>query len=73
MPELPSYPGTPRWVKTTGKVALVLVGLAVLLMIFGGGQHGSWRHFSTGGGTGVANPAVAAPDAATQPPATVGN
>lgn len=73
MPEIPSYPGTPRWVKTTGKVALVLVGLTVLLMIFGGGQHGPLRHFSTGGSTDVATPPAANLDAATQPPATGGN
>ena len=73
MPELPSYPGTPRWAKTTGKVALVLVGLAILLMIFGGGQHGPWRHFSTRGSTDVATTPAENPDAATQPSATVGN
>ncbi len=73
MPELPSHPGTPRWVKTTGKVALILVGLAVLLMVFGGGQHGPWRHYSTSGGTDVATPPAVTPDAATQSRPTDGN
>lgn len=68
MPELPSYPSTPRWVKMIGKVALALAGLAVLLMIGGGGQHGPWRHFSMRASTDVASP-----DAATQPPSTGGN
>jgi hypothetical protein len=42
-----NYPGTPRWVKTLGKIAALLAVLAVLLMVFGGGQHGPWRHFSS--------------------------
>lgn len=63
MPGRPPYPGTPRWVKASGKAALVLAGLAVLVMIVSGGQHGPWRHFSATGGT----------DAASPPPATDGN
>ncbi len=47
MAENQSYPGTPRWVKTLGKMAVVLAALAELLMVFGGGQHGPWRHFSS--------------------------
>ena len=47
MAENQNYPGTPRWVKTLGKTAAVLAVLAVLLMVFGGGQHGPWRHFSS--------------------------
>lgn len=47
MAENQNYPGTPRWVKTLAKTAAVLAVLAVLLMVFGGGQHGPWRHFSS--------------------------
>ena len=47
MAENQHYPGTPRWVKTLGKTAAVLAVLAVLLMVFGGGQYGPWRHFSS--------------------------
>ena len=44
----PSYPGTPRWVRLGTKVALSLAALAVVLAVFGGGNHGPWRHFSSG-------------------------
>ena len=47
MAENQNSPGTPRWVKTLGKIAAVLAVLAGLLMVFGGGQHGPWRHFSS--------------------------
>ena len=47
MAENQNYPGTPRWVKTLGKIAAVLAVLAGLLMDFGGGQPGPWRHFSS--------------------------
>jgi hypothetical protein len=48
MAEPPAYPGTPRWVKVSGIIVLVLVVLAVVIMVTGvGGQHGPWRH--TGG------------------------
>ena len=35
--------GTPRWVKTFGIIALVLVLLFVIMMLTGGG-HGPGRH-----------------------------
>jgi hypothetical protein len=44
----PGYPGTPRWVKVSGIVALVLVVLAVILMVASGGQHGPGRHLPSG-------------------------
>ena len=45
MADRPAYPGTPRWVKVSGIVVLVLVLLAVVIMVTGvGGQHGPWRH-----------------------------
>lgn len=44
----PSYPGTPRWVRISTKVALGLAALAIVLAVFGGGKHGPWRHFSSG-------------------------
>jgi hypothetical protein len=45
MADLPPYPGTPRWVKVFGIIALVLV-LFVILMLTGvfGGEHGPGRH-----------------------------
>jgi len=40
-------PITPRWVKISGLIAIVLVLVILILMIFGGGNHGPGRHFST--------------------------
>ena len=42
-------PGTPRWVKVFGIIALILVLLIVAMMfIGGGGEHGPGRHASFG-------------------------
>jgi hypothetical protein len=49
------YPGTPRWVKVFGIVALVLVLLVVIMMFAGGGRHGPGRHMPSGG-AGVQTP-----------------
>ncbi|MBI4496381.1 MAG: hypothetical protein HY689_00555 [Chloroflexi bacterium] len=39
------YPGTPRWVKVLGIIAIVLVLLVVVILFTGlGGQHGPGRH-----------------------------
>jgi hypothetical protein len=45
MADLPPYPGTPRWVKAFGAIALVLV-LLLLILVFtrGLGGHGPARH-----------------------------
>ena len=72
----PTYPGTPAWVKTAGKVVAVLAVLLVAAMNFGGGKHGPWRHLSF-----EANPSVktgpdavpAAPSPAPANPAASGN
>ena len=40
----PSYPGTPRWVKVSGIIAIVLV-LVVVILLFTG--HGPGRHTSS--------------------------
>ena len=53
-----SAPGTPRWVKVSGTIALSLVLLVAVLFVFGGGNHGPGRH--TGGG-GQAPPASGVP------------
>lgn len=42
---LPPYPGTPRWAKVFGIIALVVALLFVILMITRGpGGHGPGRH-----------------------------
>ena len=41
-------PGTPRWVKVFGIVALVLALLLVVLLLTSGGQHGPGRHIPSG-------------------------
>ena len=38
------YPGTPRWVKVTGIVVLVVVVLAIVAALALGGDHGPGRH-----------------------------
>jgi hypothetical protein len=43
-------PRTPRWVKVSGIIAIVLVLLVVGLMLFGGGQHGPMRHMPSSSG-----------------------
>ena len=37
-------PGTPRWVKVFGIIALVIVLLLVVMMVVSGGNHGPSRH-----------------------------
>jgi hypothetical protein len=41
-------PSTPRWVKVSGIIAIVLVLLVVIMMFFGGGKHGPGRHLPGG-------------------------
>ena len=45
---------TPRWVKVVGIVVGVLLVLVILLMVFGGGNHGPGRHLSAGNTVGPA-------------------
>ncbi len=53
MADRPPYPGTPRWVKIAGIIALVLVLLVVVVMLVGGGGgHGPGRHLPSGGAGG---------------------
>ncbi len=48
-PDEASTGGTPRWVKVSGIVALVLVVLFVVLQLMGvGGRHGPGRHTPSG-------------------------
>ena len=50
-------PGTPRWVKVFGIVALVVILLLVILLLIGPGSHGPGMHSSLSGG--VATPRLA--------------
>lgn len=60
----PPYPGTPRWVKVSGIVVGVLVLLAVILMLAGGGpgRHGPGRHIPSGGAAGPIPPSSVTED-----------
>lgn len=42
---------TPRWALVLGFVTLIVILVAVIMMVAGGGQHGPGRH--TGGEPGV--------------------
>ena len=54
MPDLPPYPGIPRWVKVSGVIAIALALLVVILQHTGAiGRHGPRRH---GGGQHQALP-----------------
>lgn len=41
----PPYPGTPRWVKTFGIIAIIVVLLIAIMLLTG---HGPGRHTSSG-------------------------
>ena len=64
MDDLPSYPGTPRWVKMSGIVAGVVALLLVIALLFGGGRHGPGRHMPSGEAGGGTPPASVADDPA---------
>lgn len=71
MADRPPYPGTPRWVKVSGIIVVVLILLIAILIFTGiGGNHGPMRH--TGGGdtppSAVTEPAPAAALVATHRP-----
>lgn len=48
MPDLPPYPGTPRWVKVTGILAAVLV-LIFIVLLHAGVLHPPRLHGLHGG------------------------
>jgi hypothetical protein len=57
MVDLPPYPGTPRWVKVSGIVAIGLVLLVVIILVTGiGGPHGPGRHIRSGDAGGGTTP-----------------
>ena len=58
MTDRPPYPGTPRWVKVSGIISLVLVVLVVIVMVATGGNHGPSRHLPSGD-AGNQTPSVA--------------
>ncbi len=47
-PDISDAPGTPRWVKVFGIIALIVVLLVVVMMLAGGGNHGPSRHTPSG-------------------------
>jgi hypothetical protein len=58
MADRPPYPGTPRWVKVSGIVVIVLVLLVVVLHLAGAVRdHGPGRHMPAGGAGGDTPPA----------------
>lgn len=44
-----STPGTPRWVKVFGVIALIVIVLFVVVLLARGGEHGPGRHSGDGG------------------------
>ena len=48
MTDRPQYAGTPRWVKLSGIVTLVLLVLVVIVMVASGRNHGPGRHMPSG-------------------------
>lgn len=50
MPDRGSTTSTPRWVKMSGIIAIVLVLLVVIMMFIGGGDHGPSRHIPSSSG-----------------------
>ena len=58
-PDRGSPPSTPRWVKVSGIIGIVLVLLVATMMCTGiGGEHGPGRHLPTGGAGGHTPPLV---------------
>lgn len=51
-------PGAPRWVKTAGIVAAVVIVLGVIVMALAGGDHGPGRHVPGGDNGGGHTPPV---------------
>jgi hypothetical protein len=61
-----SPPKTPRWVKVSAIVALIVALLIGALLLFGGGGHGPDRHLSSG--DGAATPSSTVTEGHTPPP-----
>lgn len=54
MTDSSAYPGTPRWVKVFGLIAVLAILLVVtLLLARGPGEHGPWRHMRPGAPAGL--------------------
>jgi hypothetical protein len=51
-----AYPGTPRWVKVFGIIALLVVLLFVILLFARGPHRGPGDHSASGGGGGGHTP-----------------
>ncbi len=47
-PEARDRPATPGWVKAIGVAILVVLILAAIVMVVGGGSHGPGRHGPSG-------------------------
>jgi hypothetical protein len=54
MADPPPDTGTPRWVKVFGVIVAILILLFVIVLLFGGGEHGPGRHTPSGGAGGQA-------------------
>jgi hypothetical protein len=52
-----STDGTPRWVKVSGIVALLLALVVAVILLIGGGEHGPSRHGPSGGSDDQTPPA----------------
>jgi hypothetical protein len=68
MTDPPPYPGTPRWVKVFGIIAVVVVLLFVILLLTGGpGRHGPGRHIPSGNAGGGTPPSSVTQHSVQQP------
>lgn len=52
-PDHGSSASTPRWVKVSVVIAIVLALLVVIMLIFGNGEHGPGRHIKTNNSSGT--------------------
>jgi hypothetical protein len=54
MANLRPYPGTPRWVKLSGIMVVIVILLVGIILLTGG--HGPGRHMQPGGDSGKQTP-----------------